>query len=180
MTIIIYDIEATCWMNSNTALVQEIIELGACKLNLFGDIEEVFTKFIKPVLHPDLSVYCKELTGIRQEDVSRAKTFPVVIEMFKDWIDVDNEDFVLCSWGSFDKKMLINDSKLHNLDTDWLQNFINMKQQYQDFKKIKNSIGLMTVLDKENIAFTGKQHRATDDALNLAKIYVKYLDDWRI
>ncbi len=180
MTFIIFDIEATCWMNANSGMVQEIIELGACKLDMFGDVEETFSRFIKPVMHPDLSVYCKELTGIRQEDVSRAKTFPIVIEDFKDWIDVDNEIFTLCAWGHFDKKMIFNDSRLHGLDTDWLQNYINLKEQYQSFKKIRNSLGLMTVLDKENIAFTGKHHRATSDALNLAKIFVRYLDDWQI
>jgi 3'-5' exoribonuclease 1 len=37
---------------------------------------------------------------------------------------IEEEDYVLCSWGSFDKKMFINDCKLHRLETDWAEHHV--------------------------------------------------------
>lgn len=177
---IIYDLEATCWENSPPDFIQETIEIGAFRLNHFGEIRGKFNRFIRPVLHPTLSTFCRQLTNIDQVDVNRAGTFPEVIEEFLDWARVDEEDYVLCSWGSFDKKMFINDCNLHRLDSSWAERHANLKAQYMSMKRSRKPIGLKKAVEREDILFTGMHHRGISDAENLTKLFLKYLDHWSI
>lgn len=180
MNFIIYDLEATCWMGRPPGLEQETIEIGAVLVNGYGEELGSFNKFIKPIINPTLSSFCKELTSITQSEIDRADTFPTVIEEFQDWIDqFDGIHYLLCSWGSFDKKMLTRDCELHELDFDWLDPHINIKKQYQKYKGLHRPCGLRAAVKKEDFEFTGVQHRAIADAENLAKVFIKHLDVWQ-
>ncbi len=109
MNFIIYDLEATCWKGTPPSLIQEIIEIGAVKINGYGEILGSFNKFVRPTVNPSLSAFCQELTGIDQVQVNRANKFDRVVDDFMEWIDIEYEDYLLCSWGGFDKRMLIQD-----------------------------------------------------------------------
>lgn len=160
-------------------MIQEIIEIGAIKLNPYGEVTGAFNQFIKPVLNPRLSAFCQELTTIEQEDIDRAKSFPDVIERFQDWAEIFDEDYLLCSWGNFDRTMLIQDCRLHRMEEEWAEEHINLKRQYQELKKLRRPWGLRRAVESEGFEFTGVHHRGIDDAENLAKIFGKYLDEWR-
>lgn len=160
-------------------MVQEIIEIGAFKVNAYGEVEDSFNRFIRPVVNPFLSGFCQELTTIRQADVDRARTFPQVIEDFQDWIEIEDADYLLCSWGGFDQRLLIQDCRLHRLDEDWADPYINLKRQYHEIKRLKKMRGLKSAVEAEGFEFTGIHHRGLDDAGNLAKIFIKYLDVWQ-
>jgi inhibitor of KinA sporulation pathway (predicted exonuclease) len=176
---IIYDLEATCWRGRPPKGVQEIIEVGAYKVNQYGEVLDTFSSFIRPVVNTVLSSFCKQLTSIRQIDVNNASTFPVVIESFKDWINIYDEDYIFISWGAYDKQFLLNDCELHKLDDEWLDNFMDLKQEYHDLKNTHKHRGLKKVVNNEGFEFTGIQHRAISDAENLSKIFVKYIDEWQ-
>ena len=179
MNFIIYDLEATCWLGRPPQGVQEIIEIGAVKVSPVGEVLSSFSSFIKPWVNPVLSGFCKKLTSITQEDVNRARTFPKVVEAFKDWIDIYDEDYVLCSWGKFDVQLLRNDCNLHKLEDDWLEHHINLKAQYVEIKGHVKYTGLKNTLEREGFEFTGRHHRAINDAENTAKIFIKLIDEWR-
>ncbi|HNL38599.1 MAG TPA: 3'-5' exonuclease [Saprospiraceae bacterium] len=180
MNYIVYDLEATCWENMPIGYVQETIEIGAFRVNAYGEVRGKFNRFIKPVVHPVLSPFCRQLTSITQEDVNRAKTFPDVIEEFQNWARIDEDDYLLCSWGSFDKKMFINDCRLHRLDTDWAEQHVNLKEQYRISNRMRHGIGLRKAVEKEGILFTGMHHRGISDAENLVKLFLKYLGTWSL
>lgn len=179
MNFIIYDLEATCWEYKNPNLISETIEVGAYKLDNYGDVLGTYNRFIKPVINPFLSPFCKRLTSITQEDVDRSMTFPSVMEEFKDWIGVEEEEYLLCSWGSFDKKILIADSEYHNIENDWVEPHLNLKAQYHSIKRLHRPCGLKSAIKKEGMEFTGIHHRGISDAENLVKIFLKYLDVWQ-
>ncbi|MEM8909880.1 MAG: 3'-5' exonuclease, partial [Bacteroidota bacterium] len=136
MNYVIFDLEATCWENNYQDRVQEIIEIGAYRLTAFGEITGEYNRFVKPLLHPDLSIYCRELTSITQEEIDRAMSFKQVIEEFQDWAAIFEEEYLLCSWGNFDRRQLVSDCKLHDLDFEWAHQHINLKSQYQEMKKL--------------------------------------------
>ncbi len=177
---IIYDLEATCWENTPPGFVQETIEIGAFRVNHFGEVRGKFNRFIRPVVHPTLSPFCRNLTSITQHDVNRAGNFPEVIQEFWDWARIDEEDYVLCSWGSFDKKMFISDCNLHRLDSSWTAHHANLKEQYLSMKHLRRPIGLRKAVEREDILFTGIHHRGISDAENLAKLFLKYLGHWTL
>lgn len=178
MNYILYDLEATCWLGRPPKGIQEIIEIGAVKVNEYGEVLGEYNRFVQPTVNKKLSSFCTRLTTITQSDVDRAKTFPRVVEDFKDWIDIYDTDYVLCAWGEFDIRMLERDCKLHKLETDWLNSHTNIKEQYRILKKLDKGTGLKKTTKHEGFEFTGKHHRAISDAENLAKIFVKYIDEW--
>lgn len=179
MNFIIYDLEATCWRGRPPQKIQETIEIGALLVNDYGEVEDVFSRFVRPIVSPNLSAFCEELTSIRQEDIDRAETFDRVIDDFFEWGRIDEEDYVLCSWGSFDKKMFIQDCELHDLDPEWARTHINLKRQYQGIRRSRKPFGLRRAVESEGFEFTGTHHRAIADAENLTKIFTKYLDMWQ-
>lgn len=178
MNYIVYDLEATCWENMPIGYVQETIEIGAFRVNAYGEVRGKFNRFIKPVVHPVLSPFCRQLTNISQEEVNRAGTFPDVIEEFQNWARIEEEDYLLCSWGNFDKKMFLHDCRLHRLDADWAERHVNLKEQYRISNRLRSGIGLKKAVEREGILFTGIHHRGISDAENLVKLFLKYLGTW--
>ena len=159
---------------------QETIEIGAVKVNRYGEVLGQFSRFVRPVIHPNLSFFCRKLTSIEQVHVHRAGQFPEVIEDFQEWIGVfDEEEYLLCSWGNFDKYQLMRDAEVHDLEHEWVEkHHINLKQQYHEIKKWRNYKGLKRVVEHEGFEFTGIYHRAISDAQNLAKIFINNIDEW--
>ena len=180
MNYIVYDIEATCWEGKPPNMVQETIEIGALKMNRYGELLGSFERFIRPKIHPNLSAFCQELTTIDQISINKARPFSEVVEDFQEWIGYfDEEDYLLCSWGSFDKRILIQDCELHELDSDWVDKHINIRRQYHELKNWRTYKGLKKVVKLEGYEFTGVYHRGISDAHNLAKIFKKYIDEWQ-
>ena len=178
MNYIIFDLEATCWEDKHIH-DSEIIEIGAVKINESHQIISEFNAFAKPVIHPDLSDFCTELTSIKQSDVDAVESFPEVINRFKSWIGVGEGDYLLCSWGFYDRKQLTTDSKLHKLNIDWLKKHISVKHQHQILSNLNRPVGLGHAIQFENMEFEGTAHRGIDDARNIAKIFIKYFGMWK-
>jgi 3'-5' exoribonuclease 1 len=176
---IIFDLEASCWLGRPPHGINEVIEIGAVKVNDYNEVVSIFNKFIKPTVNPILSDFCTRLTSITQSDVDRSKTFPFIIQEFMDWISID-EDFVLISWGKYDKQQLIQDCELHKMETEWLEHHFNLKPAYRALKDLKDEPGLKKAVKLEGFEFTGIHHRAISDAENTAKIFIKYFKEWSV
>jgi len=174
MNYIILDLEATCWEN-NRSLQNEIIEIGAVKVNANGEVISEFCEFIKPKLNPELSDFCKKLTTIKQEQVDNADEFPEVIKRFQEWI---GGDYYLCSWGFYDKKQFKQDCQFHSLDISWLRKHISVKHQHGKFNSEGKPLGIGQALKLEGLELDGTHHRGIDDAKNIAKIFIKYINCW--
>ncbi|HRO08286.1 MAG TPA: 3'-5' exonuclease [Saprospiraceae bacterium] len=180
MNYIIFDLEATCWLGRPPKGLNEIIEIGAVKVNDYAEVESTFIQFVKPTVNPVLSDFCKKLTSITQQQVNRAKTYPEAIQDFQDWINIENENYALISWGKYDRDQLKSDCVLHHLDTSWADQHFNLKPAYSKLKSLKNELGLKKAVKQEGFEFTGIHHRAISDAENLAKIFIKYFKEWSI
>lgn len=177
MNYIVFDLEATCWEGADKGQ-NEIIEIGAVKINDKKRIVSEFERFVKPLKHPILSDFCKNLTSITQEHVNSAFYFDRVAEEFKAWIGHGKEEYILCSWGLYDKKQFESDCKLFGLDAGWVKHHVNLKQQHGQIRKLRRAIGMKNALQLEGISLEGTHHRGIDDARNIAKIFLKYFDRW--
>ncbi|NND35081.1 MAG: exonuclease domain-containing protein [Saprospiraceae bacterium] len=178
MNFIIYDLEATCWRGAPPNNVQEVIEIGAVRVNGYGEEIGTFNRFVKPLVNAQLSAFCTELTSIEQYQVNSAELFPRVVDLFWDWADLDLDDYMLVSWGKEDQQLLRNDCALHDLDDSWLAPHLNLKKAYRRLKRLSKYTGLMKTLEREGLEFDGTPHRAIYDAINTAKIFLKYRDEW--
>lgn len=172
---IIFDLEATCGPKYEN-IRNEIIEIGAVKLNQKLEIVDEFCEFVKPIIYPTLTKFCTDLTSIVQKDVDGAELFPVVCRKFQQWID---EDYLLISWGGYDKKQLILDCELHNLDKYWVEDHLDLKSRYANIRGIQKC-GMVQALKREELVLEGTHHRGIDDAKNIAKIFVKNFSILRV
>ena len=178
MNYIILDLEATCWKDRSLPNQSEIIEIGAVKINERREVLGEFNEFIKPKLHPILSGFCTELTTITQSEIDQAMDFKTVITNFWNWIDLDDE-YLLCSWGFYDKSQFKKDCELNDISTDWVRKHISLKHQYAKFNNLKRPIGMGGALKKERIELEGTHHRGIDDARNISKIFLQNFSKWR-
>lgn len=167
---IIYDLEATCWRSRAPKRV-EVIEIGAVKVDENLDIIDEFCMFIKPLLHPEISKFCTQLTSITQADVNHAPEFDEAIEAFEEWMAPHQVRTVLMSWGEFDKRQLLSDGELHQIEMPWLRYHACLQHHYSKWKGSKNQIGLKSALELEGLKYSGTQHRAIEDARNMAKLF---------
>ena len=162
MHFIVFDLEATCWTEDSPLLQQEIIEIGAYAMDRFGEVQSHFQSFIKPVIHPFLSPFCKKLTSIEQSDVDGARTFDRV---YRDWIDWAEQyadgDIRFCSWGHMDYELIKDDCHHHRLEMAWDSSFFDVKKAYNRLKGVQGKpYGLKTALKREQLELEGTHHRA--------------------
>lgn len=178
MIFIIVDLEATCW-EDRSHKPNEIIEIGAVCIGEEGEHLGEFNLFVKPVIHPVLSPFCIQLTSITQKMVDGAFSFPKVLQQFQEWIHSFQDSYTLCSWGFYDKVQFKDDCELHQLDTNWIKPHISLKHQYAEIRNLRKPIGMKEALRREGLSLQGTHHRGIDDARNIAKIFVLYLDFWK-
>jgi len=177
MNYIIVDLEATCWKERSDTRPNEIIEIGALKIDQAGKTISEFNALVKPKLHPVLSDFCTELTSIQQADIDQAKSFDAALVDFQNWIDL-SKPYLLCSWGFYDKTQFAKDCDLYEISKIWLIKHISLKHQYGAFKKLPRPIGMTAALQMEGIELAGTHHRAIDDAKNIAKIFNANRGKW--
>lgn len=180
MHYIVFDLEATCWSENSPLLEQEIIEIGAYHIDMYGHVQGQFHTMVKPVIHPYLSPFCVQLTGIDQSEVDNAPTFDVAFARWERWMDeCDMDQALYCSWGMGDVELIENDCDYHGLIWDWRDEHFDVKRAYNEKKShLGKPYGLKKALKKEGIELEGRHHRALDDAFNLSKLFCKYIDEW--
>jgi 3'-5' exoribonuclease 1 len=179
MQFVILDLEATCWQGNAMDRRTEIIELATFRVNGYGEWVDQFQSFVRPVDHPRLSAYCTELTTITQEQVNKAKPFPLVFQSFQDWMEQEDSVQLLCTWGAVDIDIIKAECHRHRFDASFLPAVIDLKAQYARFNRLPKEVGLQKALEYNEIEFEGTPHRANDDAYNTARLFLQFLDRWQ-
>lgn len=173
---IIFDLEATCHRKeAPKGFDNEIIEIGAVKINSKGETIDEFSKFTKPLNFPTLSDFCKELTTISQEDVDTADDLKSVLVEFLEW----SKDSIWISWGHYDKTQMLKDMKSNNIESEIPQHY-SLKHLFTRWKGIRRHVGMSKALKMENIELDGTHHRGIDDAKNISKIFIKNLELFKL
>jgi inhibitor of KinA sporulation pathway (predicted exonuclease) len=181
-TWIVVDLEATCWTTDEDPQLaaqqrteSEMIEIGAVRIDPTSrrTVSE-FQTFVRPVRHPQLSAFCKELTHIRQADVDDAPPFAVAYDRFLEWMDGD-EGALLASWGRYDHNQLRRQAlSVGHPEPRWTP--LNVKAAFSDWYRAHTGRrarhGLGRAIRELGWAFEGTAHRGIDDARNAARILV--------
>ncbi|HLL26021.1 MAG TPA: 3'-5' exonuclease [Kofleriaceae bacterium] len=164
---LVVDLEATC---DDAGAVprdeSEIIEIGAVLVDgkTLTAVDE-FQTFVRPIVHPTLTVFCRELTTITQADVDHAPTFPEVApELAK-----LGADALFCSWGNYDRNQLAADARRHRIAMPLPGAHLNIKEQFAKALGGKKQ-GTYQALSRVGLRPTGTHHRGIDDARNIARL----------
>ncbi len=147
----------------------ETIEIGAVMVETASlKVIDEFQSFVKPIVHPILRDFCKDLTSIQQKDVANAEGFPTVFASFLEWAS-NYEDYMFCSWGDYDREQLEQDCTLHNIPFP-LSTHLNLKTAFSNSRTTTKRYGLNQALTEVNLSLEGTHHRGIDDARNIARL----------
>lgn len=168
---LIIDVEATCFENTFSLEQMEIIEVGAAWVNGSGKILAELQFFVKPVAMPQLSPFCKRLTGISQENVDGALPWALAIKRLDEFVKAYGKvNSGWGSWGEYDRKQIALDCLRHAVDDPVrLLAHVNLKAKFAKERKIKQ-VGMIRALRIVGYEHLGDHHRALPDVRNIAKI----------
>jgi inhibitor of KinA sporulation pathway (predicted exonuclease) len=166
---IVIDFEATCWEEERRG-DEEIIEFGCIKMAQRGArILDEFSSFVRPLRYPVLSNYCKQLTGISQNDVDTAPAFPEVLTKFTEWMG-DPAECTFCSWGALDAYLMRKTCRYYNRPYPFDDEYINIKPVFSEVVSGRG-VSFLQAMDMMELEFEGRLHRGIDDARNIAKLW---------
>lgn len=166
--IVVVDVEATCWKKGVFSRKKETIEIGAVRMLLDRGESSwpEFQTFVRPRRLPRLSSFCRELTGINQNDVDGAPTFPAALQRFLEWLS-PWERVVLASWSHYDLWQLDLDLEAHGLPKLDFP-FLDVKKLAARIVGARSFEQTARELVPESIGTS--KHRAVPDARRTAQI----------
>ncbi len=168
---LVIDLEATTDLNNRTVPrdEMEVIEIGAVLVEgaSLEPVDELQT-FVRPIRHPILTPFCRELTTIRQHDVDSAPLFPVALEKLRALIG--GRDALFCSWGGYDRRQLEQDAEHHRVSLPFQGRHLNLKEQFSERRGERRKYGMDGALQKVGLPLEGTHHRGIDDARNIVRL----------
>lgn len=168
------DLEATCW-DSDMGDQPEVIEIGHCWLFNDGRIIREPRLFVRPTINPTLSDYCKNLTGITQEQVNTARPLNEVLATLSQKLGPQNHP--CAAFGNYDLKQLIEESARKGFHYIHNPTYINVKAVHAFMTKARKGVGLKKAVQECGLVFDGVNHNGSDDAFMAAQV-LKYHFKW--
>jgi inhibitor of KinA sporulation pathway (predicted exonuclease) len=184
-TIICLDFEFACWPDSlNTqwrdpSRPPEVIEAGAIAIHI--DAAKPFLSFsslVRPGINPQISEYCRSLTGISQDEIHAAPPLATVAERLAKWLDgLAPRPIFACTWGpsSFDRLLFAGDCQRNGI-RDPLGTLPNLDLRAYAERYPGCTWGSEprreAVWSGLSLPDPNRRHRALDDAEDVARIFV--------
>jgi len=171
---LVIDLEATCDDAGRVPRHEmEIIEIGAVLVDgaSFGPKGE-FQTFIRPVRHPLLTAFCRDLTTITQAEVDDAPGFGDAIAALREFMlpFEDEEPPRFCSWGDYDRHQFDQDARFHGVELPFGSDHLNIKRAFSEALGTRKRFGMAAALRKLRLPLLGSHHRGIDDARNIARL----------
>lgn len=178
MEILVIDLEATCWRTKPPkGQHQEIIEIGCMLVDTKRNNSYCNRTYLCRPVTSQVSEFCTELTSITPEMVAGA---PSVREQIEEIKKVYGNLSRKCwaSWGDFDRKLFFKQSLFGGFEYPFGDRHINIKTMFSVLTGVED-IPVSEALNYFKLPFEGTQHRAGDDAFNIAKIFCELLTVYR-
>ncbi len=180
MQYIVFDLE---WNNvygrKIKGFINEIIEIGAVKLDENLNEISTFSSFVKPSIGKRLRGSVKKLTNITNDDVLGGEPFTQVFSTFRKWVGA--QPTVMLTWGDGDIRVLIENYKYLNgiAFIPFLTDYVDLQTFVQ--RKVPTEKGQQIGLGKAAEALgiddeTYSHHRALDDSRLSAECFKRVFD----
>jgi len=179
MTYIVIDLEWNQAMSAKSSVFNhlpihlrgEIIQIGAVKLDeSFAPCEE-FQCDVKPVWFRKMHHKVKKLTGFDNDRLSHGILFPEAMDRFLEWC---GPECTFMTWGYDDRGIMEQNLIIHDLEIDWLGEWINLQLIYnRQTEGDKNQKSLETAMEHFGIEQTRSAHDALGDAYNTGLVCSK-------
>lgn len=152
-------------------LENEIIEIGAIKVDKYMKPISEIREYIKPKIFPLINPIVTEITKIDDEILNeKGISFEDAINKLKDMFE---EGDVLCSWAKDDIAELIINANYYNFnDLRWLNKYLDIQEYVTKVLGHKKALGLKAALDELKIKVDdSKLHDALNDAKYTVEVF---------
>jgi len=152
-----------------TSLAQEIVDIGAVKLDASLRVAGQFQVSVKPVVHPVMHRHVRRLTGISDEECREGWPFLEAGEALKAFC---GEHFILCTWGPDDFPVLQRNLAYWMAPQDWLPHPVDAQRMYSLLQcdgKIRQ-VSLQDAMGTLQLPLEFPSHRALHDAYHTAQV----------
>lgn len=182
MNYIIFDLEWNNAYNYRTKKgINEIIEIGAVKLNSKLEIIDSFKQLIKPRLSKKLGSRFKNLTHITLEEVKMSGIdFDDAFSEFASWCG--SGDNIFLSWSMSDLYTLVGNYKLfkNTANIDFMKKYADAQKYCMSFIESENANNQISLtncaqlfdINVDDVSF----HRALEDCMITAYCFRKVYD----
>lgn len=181
--ICVLDFEATCESEENKAKFHprnEIIEFPSVLLKWDDKVNNYVKQceiqlFCKPLENIQLTKFCKDLTGITQNQVDNGINFPDAITTHYEWLventdDIDNVIITTC--GKWDLITMLPDEcrRWNYMPPNVYRRVINIQDIFKSLYTLTKGKGMKRMLETCKIPLEGRHHSGIDDCRNIAKL----------
>ena len=172
MHYIVLDLEWNQAMSSKSSVFNhlpfhlrgEIIQIGAVKLTEDMKPAEEFQVDVRPVYFRKIHAKVKKLTGFDAERLEKGLGFVEAMEQFRAWC---GDGCTFMTWGNDDRGILEQNIMLHDLDWDWIADWVNLQMIYSlQTSGDTNQKALSAAMEHFEIEQTRIAHDALGDAYN--------------
>jgi len=176
---IVFDLEFNMFFRfkegktANPNLKNEIIQIGALKLNEKLETIGEFNLLVKPVVYKKLNPYVKRKTNLKTNQVVQGTPFVKAIERFNAWI---GSEYILCSWGHDDILALRENCLFFSFESLFFNKFINIQKIYMNLKNLAKQPSLESAVEGLEIEMSSPFHDALSDASYTSDIFRKVYD----
>jgi inhibitor of KinA sporulation pathway (predicted exonuclease) len=162
------DVEQSCWTGPPPpGMRQEIIEIGMVEMDLQTlEITSEKSHFVRP-RRWEISDRCTELTGITEDDIKSARSFPEVIASLTQ--EFSPAKALCCTWGN-DAGLIAASCQAHGLRTP-LRYLLDLAHLFQGLFLLTQTASLRSAVEMLCLKFDGVPHGALVDARNTAQIH---------
>lgn len=131
-------------------LENEIIEIGAVKVDKYMKPISEIREYVKPTIFPVINPIVTEITKIDMNILNdKGVSFEEAISKLKDMFE---EGDVLCSWAKDDVvELIINANHYNYKDLSWLNEYLDIQEYTTKILAHKKSLGLKAALDELKI-----------------------------
>ncbi len=167
MEYVIFDLEwNACFSKKTNTFINEIIEIGAVKVNEELEITGQFNCLVRPVISTRLNSNVRTLTSLTYEEVKKGVPFDYGFSKFRKFAG----NCTLMTWSTADIESLIGNLRYHKrMETiPFMTRYADLQEYCHDMLGLsgKNALGLQTAadilgIDTEDIP----HHRAVGDSI---------------
>lgn len=169
----------TAYCKKYGCFFNEIIEIGAVKLDENFEIKDTISVIVKPQIGKKLRGRVKDLTHITNEDISSGIIFEEAVKKFSAWLGEEENTFL--TWGDGDIRVFSkNYEYFFNVDVlPFIDSYADAQKYCQSFIDAASGqqIGLSAACQKLGIdPEEFSHHRALDDSLMTVECIKKVYD----
>ncbi|KAM3348463.1 hypothetical protein ACQJBY_022004 [Aegilops geniculata] len=182
---VVVDFEATCVKDAQI-FPQEIIEFPAVLVDgATCRIESAFRRYVRPKHHPVLTQFCRELTGIRQEDVDGGVDLGEALWLHDAWLKAATAGagnkrsvrLAVVTWGDWDcRTMLEFECRFKGIEKpSYIDQWINLRVPFQAALGGGGRVNLQEAVRAAGLDWEGRLHCGLDDARNTARLLAELM-----